>query len=154
VLPHEVVKRTPNILDVTRSVPRVLFVCVHNAGRSQMAAALFNRHASGRALADSAGTQPAARVHPEVVEVMNEIGIDVAAAKPRLLTADLAAGAVRVITMGCADECPVVNAPMEDWGLPDPAGKPIAAVRKIRDDIDRRVLSLLAELRSEPIRRS
>jgi arsenate reductase len=119
-----------------------------------MAAALFNRHASGRALADSAGTQPAARVHREVVEVMNEIGIDVATAKPRLLTADLAAGAVRVITMACADECPVVNAPMEDWGLPDPAGKPIAAVRKIRDDIDRRVPLLLAELRGEAIRRS
>ena len=119
-----------------------------------MAAALFNRHANGRAFADSAGTQPASRVHPEVVEVMHEIGIDVAAARPRLLTPELAAGAVRVITMGCADECPVVNAPMEDWGLPDPAGQPLEAVREIRDDIDRRVLSLLSDLEPAAVKHS
>jgi arsenate reductase (thioredoxin) len=118
-----------------------------------MAAALFNRHANGRAWADSAGTRPAARVHPEVVEVMSEIGLDVAAAKPRLLTAELAAGAVRVITMGCGDECPVLSAPIEDWGLPDPAGQPLDAVREIRDDIDRRVLSLLSELEAGAVRR-
>ena len=118
-----------------------------------MAAALFNRHANGRALADSAGTQPAARVHPEVVEVMHEIEIDLTA-KPRLLTSELAAGAVRVITMGCADECPVVSAPMEDWALPDPAGQPLETVREIRDDIDRRVLSLLSELGVGAIRHS
>ena len=143
-----------NILYVNNAVPHVLFVCVHNAGRSQMAAALFNRHAQGRAWADSAGTRPGPRVHPEVVEVMHEIGLDVSAAKPRVLTPELAAGAVRVITMGCGDECPVVNAPMEDWGLPDPAGQPLDLVREIRDDIDRRVLFLLSEIGSGVVRRS
>jgi arsenate reductase (thioredoxin) len=133
-----------DVLDDRRS--RVVFACVHNAGRSQMAAALFNRHARGRAWADSAGTQPAEAVHPEVVEVMREIGIDLTMAKPRLLTQALAEGAARVVTMGCAEECPVVNAPMEDWGLPDPAGKPLDEVRAIRDDIDRRVRSLLLSL--------
>jgi arsenate reductase len=133
-----------DVLDDRRR--RVVFACVHNAGRSQMAAALFNRHARGRAWADSAGTQPATHVHPEVVEVMREIGIELREAKPRLLTAELAAGAVRVITMGCAEECPVVNAPMEDWGLPDPTGKPLDEVREIRDDIDRRVRELLLAL--------
>ena len=133
-----------DVLDDRR--PRVVFACVHNAGRSQMAAALFNRHARGRAWAESAGTHPATHVHPEVVSVMREIGIDIGAATPRLLTAELAAGAVRVITMGCAEECPVVNAPMEDWALPDPAGQPIEVVRGIRDDIDRRVRSLISDL--------
>ena len=130
-------------------IPRVLFVCGQNAGRSQIAAALFNRHARGRAVADSAGTRPAAHVHPEVVEVMREIGVDLSSAQPQLMTADLAAGAVRVVTMGCADgECPVVSAPVEDWGLPDPAGQPLETVRAIRDDIDRRVRSLVAALAS------
>jgi protein-tyrosine-phosphatase len=134
-------------------VPHVLFVCVHNAGRSQMAAALFNLHAQGRAWADSAGTRPSAGIHPKVVEVMHEIGIDVSA-KPRVLTPELARGAARVITMGCGDECPVVNAPMEDWGLPDPAGQPLDVVRNIRDDIDKRVLALLSELRAGSVKRS
>jgi arsenate reductase (thioredoxin) len=138
---------------MTKTVPHVLFVCVQNAGRSQMAAALFNHHAQGQAWADSAGTRPAATVHPEVIEVMRESGIDVATSTPRLLTRELAAGAARVITMGCGDECPVVNAPMEDWGLPDPAGQPLDAVRAIRDDIDRRVLKLLSELGSGAVRR-
>ena len=133
-----------DVLDERR--PRIVFACVHNAGRSQMAAALFNRHARGHAWADSAGTQPAKGVHPEVVEAMREIGIDLTNAKPRLFTPDLADGAVRVITMGCADECPVVNAPMEDWGLPDPAGRPVDDVRAIRDDIDSRVRTLLKSL--------
>ena len=133
-----------DVLDERR--PRVVFACVHNAGRSQMAAALFNRHARGHAWADSAGTQPAKGVHPEVVEAMREIGIDLTTAKPRLLTPELADGAVRLITMGCAEECPVVNAPMEDWGLPDPAGRPVDEVRVIRDDIDSRVRTLLASL--------
>jgi arsenate reductase (thioredoxin) len=133
-----------DVLDDRR--PRVLFVCLHNAGRSQMAAALFNRHARGRAWADSAGTRPAPRVHPEVVEAMREIGINLREAKPRLLTAQLTADAVRVITMGCADECPVVSAPMEDWGLSDPAGQPLDVVRGIRDDIDRRVRTLLSNM--------
>jgi arsenate reductase len=131
---------------VSDAKPRVLFVCVQNAGRSQMAAALFNRHAGGRALAESAGTRPAERVHPEVVEAMREVGIDLSDAKPRLMSAGLAAGAARVITMGCGDECPVVNAPVEDWGLPDPAGLPSVEVRAIRDDIERRVRSLLSTL--------
>lgn len=134
-----------DVLDDRR--PRVLFICVHNAGRSQMAAALFNRHAQGRAWAESAGSSPATRVHPEVVEVMREIGIDLIAAKPRLMTAGMADGAARVITMGCGDgDCPVVSAPVEDWKLPDPAGQPIAAVRAIRDDIDRRARSLVSSL--------
>jgi protein-tyrosine-phosphatase len=128
-------------------IPRVLFVCGQNAGRSQMAAALFNRHARGRAVADSAGTRPATRVHPEVVEVMREVGLDLSSAQPQLMTTDLAAGAARVVTLGCAEgECPVVSAPVEDWGLPDPAGQPIEAVRAIRDDIDRRVRSLVSAL--------
>jgi arsenate reductase (thioredoxin) len=129
------------------NAPRVLFVCVHNAGRSQMAAALFNRHAAGRARADSAGTRPSTHVHPEVIEVMREIGIDLTDTKPRLLTVDLAKGAVRAITMGCGDECPVLSVPVEDWALPDPSGQPLEMVREIRDDIDRRVLSLASQLR-------
>ena len=134
-----------DVLDHGR--PRVLFVCGQNAGRSQMAAALFNRHAQGRAWADSAGTRPASRVHPEVVQAMREIGVDLSAAIPQLMTADLAEGAARVITMGCADgECPVVSAPVEDWALPDPAGQPLATVRAIRDDVDRRVRSLVLTL--------
>ncbi|MEA2628502.1 MAG: hypothetical protein QOJ10_962 [Chloroflexota bacterium] len=128
-------------------VPRVLFVCVHNAGRSQMAAALFNRYAEGRATAASAGTRPSDHVHPEVVEVMQEIGINLADAKPRLLTVDLARGSVRAITMGCGDECPVLSVPVEDWALPDPSGQPLEVIREIRDDIDRRVRLLLSQLR-------
>ena len=129
------------------NAPRVLFVCVRNAGRSQMAAALFNRYAAGRARADSAGTRPSTHVHPEVIEVMREIGIDLTDTKPRLLTVDLAKGAVRAITMGCGDECPVLSVPVEDWALPDPSGQPLEVVREIRDDIDRRVLSLASQLR-------
>jgi len=112
-----------------------------------MAAALFNRHARGRAMADSAGTRPATRVHSEVVEVMREVGVDLSAAQPQLMTVDLAAGAARVVTMGCAEgECPVVSAPVEDWALPDPAGQPLETVRAIRDDIDQRVRSLVSVL--------
>ncbi|MDQ2944004.1 MAG: hypothetical protein M3R21_10105 [Candidatus Dormibacteraeota bacterium] len=111
-----------------------------------MAAAFFNRTAAGRAVATSAGTKPASRVHPEVVEAMREVGIDLSGARPRLMTAALAAGAVRVITMGCGDECPVLTVPVEDWDLSDPAGQPVAVVRAIRDDIDRRVRSLLSNL--------
>ena len=140
-----------DVLDDGR--PRVVFVCVQNAGWSQMAAALFNLHARGRACADSAGTRPASRVQTEVVEVMREIGIEVGATTPRLLTAELAVGAVRVVTMGCAEACPAVSAPMEDWGLPDPAGKTLDAVRGIRDDIDRRVRLLLLSLERELFRR-
>jgi arsenate reductase len=126
--------------------PRVVFACTQNAGRSQIAAALFNLHAKGRATADSAGTRPARHVHPEVVEVMREVGVDLRSTVPKLLTPGFADGAARVITMGCGDECPVLNAPIEDWALPDPAGQPLPAVRALRDEIERRVLDLLATL--------
>ena len=124
-----------------------------------MAAALFNRHANGRATAESAGVEarPATRrstVHPEVVDVMREVGIDLASVEPRLMTRELAEGATRVVTMGCGDECPVVSAPMEDWGLPDPAGQPVAEVRSIRDEIDQRVRALLSSLNAHTLKRS
>lgn len=124
----------------------VIFACVHNAGRSQIAAALFNAMANsavGHAL--SAGTQPAERVHPEVVEVMRESGIDLSSARPQLLTQELAARADLLITMGCGDECPVMpGARRDDWPLSDPKGQPTERVREIRDDIRSRVWKLLA----------
>jgi arsenate reductase len=124
----------------------VVFACVHNAGRSQMAAALFNRMADpAKARAISAGTRPGTRVHPEVVAAMAEIGIDLAGAAPKQLTPELADGAAFLITMGCGDECPVVpGAVRDDWPLPDPKGRPIAEVRAIRDEIRRRVEALVA----------
>jgi arsenate reductase len=127
----------------------VVFACVHNAGRSQMAAAFFNRWADpGKARAVSAGTQPGARVHPEVVEVMGEEGIDLAGASPQRLTAELAQAAAWLITMGCGDACPVVpGLEREDWPLDDPKGQPLARVREIRDEIARRVGTLLARQR-------
>jgi arsenate reductase (thioredoxin) len=137
-----------------RTAPRVLFVCVQNAGRSQMAAALFNRRAAGKATAESAGTRPAAQVHPEVVAVMREVGLDLEGMRPRLLTAELASGVARVVTMGCGDQCPVLHVPTEDWGLPDPAGQPPDTVRRIRDDIDHRVQELLTRLVERPVKRS
>ena len=123
----------------------VLFACVHNAGRSQMAAAFFNRWADpSKARAVSAGTQPGERVHHEVVEVMREKNIDVANAKPQKLTSQLAEQARLLITMGCGDQCPVVpGLGREDWPLEDPKGKPRERVREIRDDIERRVRELL-----------
>jgi arsenate reductase (thioredoxin) len=125
----------------------VLFACLHNAGRSQMSAALFEREAGGRHRALSAGTQPAARVHPEVVDVMRELGIDLAERVPRRLTPELAAEADVVVTMGCGDECPyVAGTRYIDWDLPDPKGLPLAEVRSIRDDIAERVRLLAAEL--------
>lgn len=133
---------------------RILFVCVHNAGRSQMAAALFNRLAAGRATATSAGTRPAARVHPEVVAAMRELGIDLDDARPRPLTPELARGVARVVTMGCGDECPVLGVPTEDWALPDPAGQPMAVVREIRDEIARRVEALCKSLEAPEVKRS
>ena len=127
--------------------PQVLFVCVHNAGRSQMAAALLTHHAAGRVGVASAGSEPADRVNPAVVEVMDELGIDVSAETPaKLSTEDLAASDV-VVTMGCGDACQVFPGKRyEDWVLPDPAGKDVDEVRTIRDEIDRRVRSLLTEL--------
>jgi len=124
----------------------VLFACVHNAGRSQMAAALFNQLADpSRARAISAGTEPGAHVHPEVVEVMREVGIDLDVVVPRKLTEDLARQAQVLVTMGCGDACPFVpGARVEDWPLPDPKGQPIEVVRRIRDDVRARVEELLA----------
>jgi arsenate reductase len=129
--------------------PVVLFVCLHNAGRSQMAAAFFDRAAAGRAIAESAGTEPAERVHPEVSAAMREVGIDLAGAKPRLLTEELQRAADRAVTMGCGDACPLVRAPLIDWDLPDPAGLPLAEVRLIRDEIARRVERLVTEVLAE-----
>jgi arsenate reductase len=125
----------------------VLFACIHNAGRSQMAAAFFNamaRHAGARAV--SAGTRPADRVHPEVVEVMREAGIDLGGARPQLLTQELAQSAHLLITMGCGEQCPVVpGLPRDDWSVPDPKGQPRSRVREIRDDLRARVARLLAQ---------
>jgi arsenate reductase len=127
------------------SLNKVIFACVHNAGRSQMAAALFNDMANAsKARAVSAGTRPAVRVHPEVVAVMREVDIDLATARPQLLTAELAADATILVTMGCGEECPVVpGVRREDWPLADPKDQPIEQVREIRDDIRRRVSRLL-----------
>jgi arsenate reductase (thioredoxin) len=124
----------------------VLFACVHNAGRSQMAAALFNRLADpAKARAVSAGTNPGPTVHPEVVAVMNELGIDLSAATTTQLTPDLAGTADILVTMGCGDECPFVpGAIRDDWPLEDPKGKSIETVRSIREDIRDRVESLIA----------
>jgi protein-tyrosine-phosphatase len=124
-----------------------LFVCLHNAGRSQMSQALFERAAEGRHRALSAGTTPADRVHPEVVEVMRELGIDLAEREPKLLTRELAEQADVVVTMGCGDECPYIPGRRYlDWDLQDPKGRPLDEVRATRDDIDRRVRELVEEL--------
>ena len=125
----------------------VLFVCLHNAGRSQMSAALLEREANGRHTALSAGTTPGERVHPEVVEVMRELGIDLADRTPQLLSRALAEQADLVVTMGCGDECPYIPGKRYlDWDLPDPKGRPLAEVRATRDEISRRVRALLGEL--------
>jgi arsenate reductase len=129
------------------AVAHVLFVCLHNAGRSQMSQALFQRAAGGRHTAASAGTTPAERVHPEVVEVMREAGVDLAGGTPRRLTRELAEQADVVVTMGCGDECPYVPGKRYlDWDLPDPKGQPLETVRATRDEIARRVGALVAEL--------
>lgn len=123
----------------------VIFACVHNAGRSQMAAAFFNALAAPeKARAISAGTQPAARVHPEVSDSMSEIGFDLRGAAPRLLTPELARGAALLVTMGCGDRCPFVpGLRRDDWPLPDPKGQSPERVREIRDTIRDRVLALV-----------
>ena len=125
----------------------MIFACVHNAGRSLMAAAWFNALADPRrARAVSAGTQPADRVHPEVVEAMREAGIDVSDARPRRLTDTLAAGAALLVTMGCGEACPVVpGLRRDDWPVPDPKGQALERVRAIRDDVRRRVERLVDE---------
>ena len=128
-------------------IPEVLFVCVHNAGRSQMAAALLDHHAGGTVRVRSAGSAPAAAVNPAVVAVMAEVGLDLSKRFPKPLTGDAVRAADVVITMGCGDACPVYPGKRYlDWDLPDPAGMTAAQVRPIRDEIDRRVRQLLAEL--------
>ena len=128
-------------------IPEVLFVCVHNAGRSQMAAALLDHHAAGRVRVRSAGSEPADQVNPVVVQVMAELGLDVSRRLPRKLHTEAVAASDVVITMGCGDACPIVPGKRyEDWALPDPAGKGSDEVRAIRDEIDRRVQRLLTEL--------
>jgi arsenate reductase (thioredoxin) len=125
----------------------VLFVCLHNAGRSQISQALFERAAGERHTAISAGSTPAKRVHPEVVEVMRELDIDLTNRKPQLFTRELAEQADVVVTMGCGDECPYIPGKQYiDWDLPDPKGRPIAEVRAMRDQIGRRVTELLHQL--------
>ena len=132
----------------------VLFVCLHNAGRSQMSQALFERAAGGRHEARSAGTTPSERVHPPVVSVMDELGIDLSGRTPQLLTRELAEWADLVVTMGCGDQCPFVpGVRYVDWELPDPAARPVEEVRATRDEIDRRVRVLVAELDSAAVER-
>ncbi len=124
-----------------------LFVCLHNAGRSQMSAALFEQAVAGRHRALSAGTTPAEHVHPEVVEAMRELGIDLADRTPQLLTRELAEQADVVVTMGCGDACPFIPGKRYlDWDLPDPKGQPLDVVRATRDEIATRVQALVAEL--------
>ena len=126
---------------------KALFVCLHNAGRSQMSQALFERAAAGRHEARSAGTTPGDRVHPEVVEVMDELGIDLSRRRPQRLTGVDAEWADVVVTMGCGDECPYIPGRRYiDWDLPDPKGQPIETVRLTRDEIAARVEALVGEL--------
>jgi arsenate reductase (thioredoxin) len=128
----------------------VLFVCLHNAGRSQMSRALFERAAGGRHHALSAGTTPAQQVHLEVLEAMREIGIDLSGVRPQPLTHQLAERADLIVTMGCGDQCPYIPGKRYvDWELPDPSGRPIAEVRATRDQIMRRVEALVDELDGE-----
>jgi arsenate reductase len=125
----------------------VLFACIHNAGRSQMAAAWFNALANhDKAKAISAGTEPGTRVHPEVVEAMREVGIELEGLKPQKLTDELAMDAAMLITMGCGEACPYIPGLRRlDWPLEDPKGKPVARVREIRDEVKAHVLKLLAD---------
>jgi arsenate reductase len=126
---------------------KVLFVCLHNAGRSQMSEALFTRAAAGEHEARSAGTRPSERVHPEVVEVMRELNIDLSGCAPRKLTRADAEWADVVVTMGCGDECPYIPGRRYlDWELDDPAGRPVDEVRATREEIQRRVTDLASEL--------
>lgn len=136
---------------VEQAIPEVLFVCVHNAGRSQLAAALLDHHAHGRVRVRSAGSEPADRINPAVVEALGEIGLDASREFPKPLTDDAASAADVIVTMGCGDACPFYPGKRYlDWQLDDPAGQPLAAVRAIRDDIDARVRGLLSELLPPP----
>jgi protein-tyrosine-phosphatase len=130
-----------------RTAPEVLFVCVHNAGRSQMAAGLLHHHAQGRVRVSSAGSEPADRLNPAVVEAMREVGVDISREFPKPLTDGAVRSADVVVTMGCGDACPFYPGTRYlDWQLDDPAGRPLDAVRRIRDEIDVRVRGLLHEL--------
>jgi arsenate reductase (thioredoxin) len=132
---------------IVSDVPEVLFVCVHNAGRSQMAAALLDHHAKGKVQVRSAGSDPADRINPAVAAAMAEWSIDLSRELPKPLTDESVKTADVVITMGCGDACPIhPGKRYEDWELQDPAGQPVEVVRRIRDDIDARVQVLLAEL--------
>ena len=129
--------------------PTVLFVCVHNAGRSQMAGGLLEKLAGDRVRVRTAGSAPADEINPVAVEAMAEVGVDLGAELPKLLTTDAVREADAVITMGCGDACPVFPGKRyEDWDLEDPAGKDLAAVRQIRDEVERRVRALVEELAS------
>ena len=132
---------------MAENVASVLFACIHNAGRSQMAAAWFNHLVNPqRARAISAGTEPGSRVHPEVVTAMQEVGIDLSAGKPQYLSDELAKSASLLVTMGCGEACPhIPGLRREDWPLEDPKGKPVERVREIRDDIRGRIMRLLTE---------
>jgi arsenate reductase len=132
---------------MTDSAPEVLFVCVHNAGRSQMAAGLLQRKAGQRVRVLSAGSEPADRLNPAVVEAMSEIGIDISSEQPKKLETDMVRESDVVITMGCGDACPIFPGKRyEDWELEDPASKDLPTVRGIRDEIERRVDELIASL--------
>jgi arsenate reductase (thioredoxin) len=132
---------------ITKEVPEVLFVCVQNAGRSQMAAALLNYRAQGRVHVRSAGSDPAEQINPAVVEALEELGIDITEEFPKPLTDEVVRAADAVVTMGCGDACPIYPGKRYlDWELEDPAGKPLDIVRRIRDDLDGRVQTLLDEL--------
>jgi len=132
---------------MTRDVPEVLFVCVQNAGRSQMAAALLDRYADGRVHVRSAGSEPADQINLAVVEALNEVGLDISKEFPKPITDEVVRAADAVITMGCGDACPIYPGKRyEDWVLDDPAGQDLDAVRVIRDQIDMRVQKLVAEL--------
>jgi protein-tyrosine-phosphatase len=130
--------------------PEVLFVCVHNAGRSQMAAGLVNLRSKGRVRVRSAGSDPGEEINPAVVEAMSELGVDLGDEFPKPLTDEVVRAADVVVTMGCGDACPVYPGKRyEDWELEDPAGKDLATVRRIRDEIDARVQKLISELKEE-----
>jgi arsenate reductase len=136
--------------EATNDEPVVLFVCVHNAGRSQMAAALLHRLANGRVRVLSAGSEPADRVDPAVLQAMAEVGIDLSEERPKILTDGAVREADAVVTMGCGDACPFYPGKRYlDWDLPDPAGRSIEEVRPIRDEIERRVVALVDELVTE-----
>lgn len=142
-----------NLKSMSGETPEVLFVCVHNAGRSQMAAGLLAARAAGRIRVRSAGTEPADRLNPAVVEAMREIGLDIGRELPKALRDDSVRAADVVITMGCGDTCPFYPGKRyEDWELEDPAGKPIEVVRGIRDEIAARVDGLLRELTAPPVK--